>query len=542
LQAIPIVDTIPGSFSLRLPARLALLGGLFAVELLLISIWLDAELLRGRGVLANLVHDWGAWSVRLGVAIVLGSLIFAQSRAKSNLERLSTECSVSRIAWPLLAAHAAMMLLFVRLSSMVFQQNASEAVGNSLVLAWGCIGLISLGLAACALVPVRTWIDIFRSTGDAWIYGLTAALVACILGNLAMKLWVPLSHWTLAVVAMMLRPFVGTLIVDPSTMLIGTPSFQVEIAPECSGYEGMGLILAFSSAWLWFFRRQWRFPQALLLIPAAVAIVWVANAARIAGLLLIGNAGAQKIAAGGFHSQAGWIAFNVIAIGTCVLARRIPALVVDPVSDAGTANPTAPYLMPFLAILGAAMISRAVSSNFEWLYPLRVVAAAGALWYFRRSYQDLDWRFGWFGAGAGLLVFAIWIGLEPRASSAAPSALLEASSAARISWIALRILGAVVMVPIAEELAFRGFLLRRLMSTDFESVGWRTFSWAPFLISSAAFGILHGERWLAGTIAGAVFALAQLRRGRIGDAIVAHSVANALVAGWVLIAGDWKLW
>jgi CAAX prenyl protease-like protein len=198
--------------------------------------------------------------------------------------------------------------------------------------------------------------------------------------------------------------------------------------------------------------------------------------------------------------------------------------------------------MPFLAILAAAMISRAASAGFEWLYPLRVVAAAGTLWYFRRSYRDLDWRFGWFGAGAGLLVFAIWMGLEPRASSGAPAALLEASGAARISWITLRIIGAVLLVPIAEELAFRGFLLRRLASSDFESVGWRTFAWAPFLISSAAFGILHGERWLAGTIAGAVFALAQLRRGRIGDAIIAHSVANALVAAWVLIGGDWKLW
>jgi CAAX prenyl protease-like protein len=97
-------------------------------------------------------------------------------------------------------------------------------------------------------------------------------------------------------------------------------------------------------------------------------------------------------------------------------------------------------------------------------------------------------------------------------------------------------------VPIAEELAFRGFLLRRLASSDFESVGWRTFSWAPFLISSAAFGILHGDHWLAGTIAGALFALAQFRRGRIGDAIAAHAVANALLAAWVLLAGAWQLW
>ncbi len=525
---------------MRLPARLAILGSLIALELLAISIWLDAELLRGRGPLANLVHDWGAWSVRLGVAIVLGSLIFAESRARNNLRRISEECAASRIAWPLFAAHAGSMLTFVWLSSILFQHNAA---GNSLVLTWGLTGIASFVLAACALVPVLVWADIFRSTGDAWIYGLAGAVVACGLGMLSWKLWIPLSHWTFSLVAAILRPFVGVLIVDPAAMSIGTPSFHVEIAPQCSGYEGMGLILAFSSAWLWFFRRQWRFPQALLLIPAGVALVWIANAARIAGLILIGNAGAERIALGGFHSQAGWIAFNAIAIGTCVLARRIPALShqAAPAIEA-PANPTAPYLMPFLAILAAAMISRAMSADFEWFYPLRVVAAAGAVWYFRRSYRDLNWSFGWIGAAAGVLVFAIWIAFEPRVASSAPSALLHASTAARISWITLRVIGAVAMVPIAEELAFRGFLLRRLQSADFESVGWQTFSWTAILISSAAFGILHGERWLVGTISGAIFALAQLWRGRIGDAIVAHAVANAFVAAWVLIAGSWNLW
>jgi exosortase E/protease (VPEID-CTERM system) len=541
VPAVPVVQSAP---DLRLPARLAILASLFVIELLAISIWLDAELLRGRGALANLVHDWGAWSVRLAVAVALGSLIFAESRAKNSFKRISAGFAAHGIGWRLLAAHAAAMLLFVWLSSILFQHNAS----NALVLAWGLTGVSAIALASCALIPASVWIDIFRSTGDAWIYGLAGALVACTLGILAQRLWAPLSHWTFALVAVMLRPFVAVLVVDPSTMTIGPPSFQVEIAQQCSGYEGMGLILAFTSAWLWFFRRQWRFPQALLLIPAGVAVMWIANALRIAGLLLIGNAGAQQIALGGFHSQAGWIAFNVVAIGMCVLARRIPALnagysVTEPRASANDqTNPTAPYLLPFLAILAGAMISRAASSGFEWLYPLRVAAAAAALWYFRRSYNDMNWRFTWVGVAAGLLVFAIWIGFEPRISSAPPQALADASSAARIAWLTLRVMGAVVMVPIAEELAFRGFLLRRIASADFESVGWRAFSWAPFLISSIAFGILHGERWLVGTIAGAVFALAQLRRGRIGDAVAAHAVSNALVAAWVLIGGNWQLW
>ena len=538
---IPTLEATRASIAWRLPARLATLAALFAVELLAVSIWLDAGVLLGRGALAGIVHDWGAWSVRLGVAIVLGSLIFAESRAKENLNRISAECAAKGIAWPLLAAHAASMAVFVWLSSILFQ-HGSPAFANSLVLAWGFSGLVSLALAACALIPARVWIDIFRGTGDAWIYGLAAALVGCALGIVSWRLWVPLSHWTLSLVAIMLRPFVAVLFVDPSIMSIGTPSFHVEIAPECSGYEGIGLMVAFSSAWLWFFRRQWRFPQALLLIPAGIALIWVANAARIAGLILIGNAGAEQVALGGFHSQAGWIAFNIVAIGTCVLAQRIPALAHQAEPHADSSNPTAAYLAPFAAILAAALISRAMSADFEWFYSLRVVAAAGALWYFRRSYRDLDWRFGWVAVTAGAAVFSIWMAFEKTFHSPAPSALVQASSVARIAWIASRIAGAVVMVPIAEELAFRGFLLRRLASSDFESVGWQAFSSMPFLISSVAFGILHGERWLAGTIAGAVFALVQLRRGRIGDSIAAHAVANALVAAWVLLAGDWKLW
>ena len=537
MQPSPILTAV----RMRLPARLAILGAILVVELLLISLWLDAEVLRGRGALAGLVHDWGAWSVRLGVAVVLGSLIFAESRARSEMKRISEGCAAFPVRWPALAAHGATMVVFLWVSSILFRAEDGAVLANALILFWALVGVLSLTLAAVAMVPVPVWIDLFRSTGDAWIYGIGGGLVAMTLGSLAQRLWEPLSHWTLSLVAMMMRPFVQVLMVDPSTMTIGTAKFHEWISPQCSGYEGMGLILAFTSAWLWFFRRQWRFPQALLLIPAGVAVIFLANAVRIAALLLIGNAGAPGIAEGGFHSQAGWIAFNAVAIGICLLARKMPALAHQE-GEVETVNPTIPYLLPFLAILGAAMVSRAVSADFEWAYSLRVAAAAGALWYSRRAYRALDFRFGWLAIAAGVLVFAIWIALEPAGHRGAPEALANASKVARISWIVLRIAGAVAMVPVAEELAFRGFLLRRLSSSDFESVSWTTFAWGPLLISSAAFGIMHGERWLAGTIAGAVFALVQIRRGRIGDAIAAHAVANVLVAAWVLIGGHWQLW
>jgi CAAX prenyl protease-like protein len=68
-----------------------------------------------------------------------------------------------------------------------------------------------------------------------------------------------------------------------------------------------------------------------------------------------------------------------------------------------------------------------------------------------------------------------------------------------------------------------------------------TFSWASFAISSGLFGLLHG-RWLAGTLAGLLYALALYRRREFSDAVVAHATTNAMIAAVVLTTGAWSLW
>jgi CAAX prenyl protease-like protein len=108
-------------------------------------------------------------------------------------------------------------------------------------------------------------------------------------------------------------------------------------------------------------------------------------------------------------------------------------------------------------------------------------------------------------------------------------------------WLTFRIVGSVLTVPIAEELAFRGYLLRRLISAEFENVSFRQFSWLSLLGSSLVFGALH-DRLLAGTLAGVVYALVLRRRGELCDAVVAHATTNLLIAAYVLATGTWSLW
>src|SRR5262249_44440230 len=154
-----------------------------------------------------------------------------------------------------------------------------------------------------------------------------------------------------------------------------------------------------------------------LLIPAGVTVLFLLNAVRIAALVLIGDAGARQIAVGGFHSQAGWILFNAVAVGFCVTIRNVPwftkpEFLKQRSEPARYENPTAAFLIPFLAMAAAGMIAAAASGGFEWLYPLRPIAGAIAAWWFWRRYADLNWRISWRAPIAGAAVFVLWIGLD----------------------------------------------------------------------------------------------------------------------------------
>ena len=547
-------------FSLGLPQRLILFVLLFAAE------W---------SPITHSVHKGRGAGALLQIAIAFSSFLVALGyfRSKDSFQRISNQVQKAPIRWGLLAWHLVALGAFLGLSAI---SSGNNPLGYAIIALWYAVGIAAIALAGWAFVPPGLALEFVRSTGYAWVYALAAAVIAWravvfsplwhgAVWNPAIDLsWKPATDVTFSLVKSFLHLFLSQVVADRATMTIGSPKFSVQITAWCAGFEGTALMLVFSIAWIGYFRREFRFPHALLLVPAGMLVVWLSNALRITALILIGVAGAPKVAAGGFHSQAGWIAFNCVALGFAVLTRHMPWFASRTITSKGISagtlssiqpehampaahNSTAAYLMPFLGILAAAMISRAASSGgFEWLYPLRFVAAAAVLWFFRSKYLELDWRFGGFSVIAGCAVFGIWLGLDLMAGTHPPSAiaagLASLPSPARITWLVFRTVAAVITVPIAEELAFRGFLIRRLTSADFETLSSRHYTYVAVLVSSVAFGLLHGDRWLAGTLAGLIYAVAYLRRGRIGDAVVAHATTNALLAVCVLLGGKWDLW
>lgn len=434
-------------------------------------------------------------------------------------------------------------------------------------------GLVMLGLAC---IPLPVWIRTIRSSRWLGAQAILAGLVAWCLRFPAQSLWRPesstpgrlLQALTFRTVSPLLHAVLPGVTVDPSQFTIGTDRFAITIAEQCSGLEGLGLVLIFVTLWLWYFRKEMRFPRALLLIPCALISVWILNILRIAALVVIGNAGAPDVAMEGFHSQAGWIAFTLVALLFSISARRIRWARIalpdssqqspSPATFTGSTNVTSEkgespavdaYLVPFLAILAASFLSRAASGSFEWLYPLRFVAAVLALWLYRGELKRIHWRFSWVSPLAGAILFALGLAashiLQPGTSSTLGSALAALSPQARITWLAFRIAAAVITIPIAEELAFRGYLARRLIrfsDPEFEQQSLGAITPLSILLSSVAYGLMYGRFWALGLAAGLTYAGLAKWKSRLGDAVIAHATSGLLLAVWILATGNWSLW
>jgi exosortase E/protease (VPEID-CTERM system) len=414
-------------------------------------------------------------------------------------------------------------------------------VSGSALLASAAFATLLIGLA-----PLSLWRRAAAALGSRWLYAGAAATVATFVASWSQGLWGLATNTTFVLVGTLVRPFVTSLYLEPAAYVLATDRFAVQVLPYCSGLEGVGLMLAFTCAWLLYFRRDYIFPRALLLIPAGLMLIFALNAVRIAGLLLIGNAGYPGVAIYGFHSWAGWIAFNIAAGGLAFLSHESPWLNRAARERSGpTANPTAAYLMPFLLLLIAGVTAQAMSSGFETLYGLRLLAAVAALAFCRRHLAAaLDWRFGWRGLTVGMLIFVLWLGAAHVMlnQTGMPEALARMSAWERLSWIGVRAATSILVVPIAEELAYRGYLLRRLVASDFEAVPWAAVGWGPLVLSSVLFAVLHDALWWPALGAGLAYGLLLRRTGRLGEAVAAHAATNALITLWVVGFGQWQLW
>jgi CAAX prenyl protease-like protein len=190
----------------------------------------------------------------------------------------------------------------------------------------------------------------------------------------------------------------------------------------------------------------------------------------------------------------------------------------------------------------------------EWLAPLRFAMVALTLVVFSRRVIRLRPIAPVASLALGAAVFVVWIApdllwphyrdlpLFDNSMVGAAHSSLPVRLRSNLFFIAVRVVESGVLVPIVEELFWRGWLMRWLIRSDFLSVPPGTYTAFSFWSVVVLFAAEHGPYWDVGLLAGVAYCWCMLRTRSLADCIVAHSVTNAALAVYVLVSGQWQYW
>jgi uncharacterized protein len=226
--------------------------------------------------------------------------------------------------------------------------------------------------------------------------------------------------------------------------------------------------------------------------------------------------------------------------------------------DRWKSSPLWVRVVPFVVfLLLTGLQGRLGDTSRYWIYALKTLAGAGMIWAVWSSIPEMRWNWSWEAWVAGVAVFILWIGLDGVVAwmKMAPSfhrlpgqiqpwnPHLQFGSGTALAWlfVGLRLAGATLVVPPLEEVFYRSFVYRFVIQTDFLAVPLSRFHPVAFAISSLLFALEHQE-WLAGLLCGMIYQGLVVRRGRLGDAIAAHTITNGLLGLYVVMSGAWYYW
>lgn len=214
---------------------------------------------------------------------------------------------------------------------------------------------------------------------------------------------------------------------------------------------------------------------------------------------------------------------------------------------------TAPMVV-FLLLLGLRDLLGKVGGPFwissaeYWIYPAQAVICGGLVFWFRREYDLQRPDRLWLGVAVGVLVFILWISpqaffrFSSRTVGFNPTIFADQEL---LYWVTVsfRFLRLVVVVPLVEEIFWRGFLLRFLINENFERVPFGKFSWLSFAIVTLAFGFSHPSAdWPAALVTGALYNWVAYRTKSLSTCVCTHAITNLLLGLWIMKTGQWGFW
>lgn len=203
----------------------------------------------------------------------------------------------------------------------------------------------------------------------------------------------------------------------------------------------------------------------------------------------------------------------------------------------------------------------------HWVYPLQTLLCAAVLVFFRRHYVFKPWRGLGLATLLGIVGIAVWV-----APAMLRESLIQHGHAAASWWpwlgmaerlkgfdptiaqdsplwfslvVGMRFARMALVVPFVEELFWRGFLMRYLLTEDgrFERVAFGTHRWKVFWIVTLAVMLIHNSEDYPGAFVwGSLMYFVAVRTRSLGACVFMHAVGNLALGLYVMKTQQWGFW
>jgi CAAX prenyl protease-like protein len=198
-------------------------------------------------------------------------------------------------------------------------------------------------------------------------------------------------------------------------------------------------------------------------------------------------------------------------------------------------------------------VERIIPLPPQWLYSVRFVVVLGVILAVSRPYLTFRASYPLFSIVMGLLVFGIWVGpdvlfgyrhhwLFENAITGSAVSSLPPWLKGNVKFIVLRAVSSTFLVPVLEELFWRGWMMRWLIDTRFQNVPLGQYSAFAFWVVAVLFASEHGPYWEVGLVAGILYNWWMVRTRNLADCMLAHAVTNGVLSVYVLFTGQWQYW
>src|SRR5436853_1798772 len=191
--------------------------------------------------------------------------------------------------------------------------------------------------------------------------------------------------------------------------------------------------------------------------------------------------------------------------------------------------------LAFIWLGGNDTVKRLVPAAYSISYVARTVVVAALLVVLRKHYTKVRWDYWWLGVLVGVVGILQWVPMQlwlqnhvPFFKPPAPEEVFNpyrdiASNPLRVGFICVRILGAVLVVPVMEELFWRDYLWRYVLApNDFKLAAVGEFDWTPLLIVPIVFATVHGNWWPTAIVWGLIIGVLLVYTKSLGACILMH--------------------